>query len=245
MTSKLPRSTRLNVPVAILAGGLATRLRPITQTIPKSMVEVAGKPFIDHQLTLLARQGMRRVVLCLGHLGEQVEAYVGDGARWGMRIDCVFDGPRLLGTAGALRRALPWLDELNWVMYGDSYLDVDYPAIHDAILRSGKAALMTVYRNRGAFDRSNVVFRNGRLLMYDKRRPTPEMQHIDFGLALVRREVIERIPADAACDLADLYYQLVQEGRMIGYEVATRFYEIGSPAGLQESSDYLTRRQAG
>src|SRR4029453_5000865 len=109
-------------PVAILAGGLATRLRPITQTIPKSMVDVAGKPFIDHQLTLLAQQGIRHVVLCLGHLGEQVQAYGGDGARWSMQVACVFDGPRLLGTAGALRRALPWLDELNWVMYGDSYL---------------------------------------------------------------------------------------------------------------------------
>ena len=231
-----------DIPVAILAGGLATRLRPITTTIPKALVEVAGQPFIDHQLTLLHRQGIRRVVLCLGHLGEQVREHVGAGSRWGMDVHCVFDGERLLGTGGALRRALPALGEVNWVMYGDSYLDVDFDEIHHSFVRSGKPALMTVYRNQNAFDRSNVVFQEGRLLVYDKRRRTPAMTHIDYGLALVRREIVERIPPDAPCDLADMYTTLVADGMMAGHEVARRFYEIGSPAGLEETSAYLALR---
>lgn len=238
------RAVCADIPVAILAGGLATRLLPITATIPKALVEVAGRPFIDHQLTLLRRQGIRRVVLCLGHLGEQVQEYVGAGSRWGINVHCVFDGERLLGTGGALRRALPSLGEVSWVMYGDSYLDVGFAEVQRAFIRSRKPALMTVYRNQNAFDRSNVVYQDGRLLVYDKRRPTSAMTHIDYGLALVRREIVERIPADAPCDLAELYTALVAEGLMAGHEVTRRFYEIGSPASLEETSAYLAR-QAG
>ncbi len=233
-----------DIPVAILAGGLATRLRPVTTKIPKALVEVAGRPFIDHQLALLHRQGVRRVVLCLGFLGEQVQAHVGDGTRWGLAVHYSYDGDKLLGTGGALRRALPYLSELSWVMYGDSYLEVDLSKIHRTLAQSGKPALMTVYRNHNAFDRSNVVFRDGQLITYDKRNTTPDMNYIDYGLALLRREVVERIPPETKCDLAELYGSLVAEGSMVGHEMAQRFYEIGSPAGLEETSTYLLRRAA-
>jgi NDP-sugar pyrophosphorylase family protein len=231
-----------DVPVVILAGGLATRLRPITQTIPKAMVEVAGKPFIDHQLALLRREGIRKVVLCIGHLGEQLREHLGNGSRVGMQIDYSEDGPKLLGTGGALRRALSFVGDACWVLYGDSYLDVDYRAIFSAFALSDAMGLMTVLRNDDRWDKSNVLFRDGELLIYDKKQPLPEMTHIDYGLAMLTRDAVERIPVNESHDLATLYHQLVTRGEMIGYEVTRRFYEIGSPQGLSEADAYL--RQA-
>jgi NDP-sugar pyrophosphorylase family protein len=233
------------VPAAILAGGLATRLRPITATIPKALVEVAGRPFIDHQLALLRTNGIRRVVLCLGHLGEQVEQHLGNGSAFGVEVCYSHDGQKLLGTGGALRRALPLLGQVFWVMYGDSYLDVDYRAVLADFRRRSVLGLMTVIRNDNRWDRSNAVFRDGRLLCYDKRRPRPDMQHIDYGIALLHRTALERIPPDQAHDLADLYHALVAEGRMAGHEVTQRFYEIGSPAGLEDTRAYLEARGRG
>ena len=230
-----------DLPVALLAGGLATRLRPITATIPKALVEVAGRPFIDHQLALLRRNGIRRVVLCLGYLGEQVQEHLGDGATIGMELQYCFDGARLLGTGGALRQAAPMLGQVCWVMYGDSYLDIDYHAVLRAFISSDALGLMTILHNGNRWDRSNVVFRSGQLLQYDKRTQSPEMAYIDYGAALLRDTAIKRIPADQPYDLADLYRALVAERCMIGYEVTQRFYEIGSHEGLAETQAYLQR----
>jgi N-acetyl-alpha-D-muramate 1-phosphate uridylyltransferase len=231
-----------DVPAAVLAGGLATRLRPITATIPKALVEVAGQPFVEHQLALFQLNGIRRVVLCLGYLGEQIQAHLGDGTTYGLELHYSFDGPQLLGTGGALRRAAPLLDQVFWVMYGDSYLDIDYRAVLDYFSRHNALGLMTVLQNGNRWDRSNVIFRNGQLLRYDKRAQDPEMTYIDYGAALLRREVLERIPPGQPYDLADLYNELVAEGQMIGYEVAQRFYEIGSHQGLAETQAYLQMR---
>jgi NDP-sugar pyrophosphorylase family protein len=227
------------VPAAILAGGLATRLRPITTTIPKALVEVAGRPFIDHQLALLRSSGIRKAVLCLGHLGDQVERHLGSGATFGMELHYSHDGDRLLGTGGALRRAAPLLGEVFWVMYGDSYMDIDYRAVQGKFLSRGKLGLMTVLRNQNRWDRSNAVFREGRLVCYDKRVQTPDMTHIDYGIALLHRTALDRIPPGQTYDLANLYHALVAEGEMDGYEVSQRFYEIGSPAGLEDTRAYL------
>ncbi len=230
------------VPAALLAGGLATRLRPVTEKIPKAMVEVAGRPFIDYQLALLRRNGASRVVLCLGHLGEMVRDHVGDGSAFGLEVAYSFDGPELLGTGGALRRAAPLLGDLFWVMYGDSYMDLDYAAVLADFVSRGAPALMTVLRNEGRWDASNVVFRDGRLLRYSKRDRSPEMSHIDYGVALLSRPLLERVPPGRPFDLADLYGALVDEGQMAGHEVFERFYEIGTPASLAEASDYLAAR---
>jgi len=227
------------IPAAILAGGLATRLRPITATIPKALVEVAGRPFIDHQLALLRANGICKVVLCLGFLGEQVEQHLGNGAAYRMELNYSHDGNRLLGTGGALRRAAPLLDEVFWVMYGDSYMDINYRAVLADYFQRGVLGMMTVLRNQNRWDRSNAVFRDGRLLCYDKRVQTPEMTHIDYGIALLHRTALERIPPGQTYDLADLYHALVAEGQMAGYEVTQRFYEIGSPANLEETRAYL------
>ena len=228
------------VAAAILAGGLARRLGAVTEATPKALVEVAGRPFVDHQLLLLHRHGIRRIVFCIGHFGEQIERHVGNGPAEGMSIRYSFDGVRLLGTAGALRRALPLLGDIFFVMYGDSYMDVPYADILDAFVESGASALMTVIRNDDRWDKSNVEFGDGRLMAYNKRQPSPRMKHIDYGVALLTRGVLERVPPDTAFDLAELYHELVAERSMIGYEVRERFYEIGSPAGLEETRRYLT-----
>ncbi|MFZ4398117.1 MAG: sugar phosphate nucleotidyltransferase [Kiritimatiellia bacterium] len=183
----------MSLPVAILAGGLATRLRPVTTRIPKILIDVAGRSFAEHQLTLLQRQGITRVVYCVGYLGEQVREALGDGARWGMQLEYVFDGPKLLGTGGALVRALEQLDESFFVLYGDSYLTCDFVAVAEAYRRSGKSGLMTVFRNEGAWDRSNVAFAEGRILRYDKLADAPEMRYIDYGLGILSRRTLAGI----------------------------------------------------
>jgi NDP-sugar pyrophosphorylase family protein len=228
-----------DVPVALLAGGLATRLRPVTQTIPKALVELAGKPFIDHQLALLHRNGIRKVVMCLGYLGEKVQAHLGDGSQLGMELKYSFDGEKLMGTGGALRRAAHFLGDVFWIIYGDSYMDIDYRAVLADFASRDALGLMTVLRNGNQWDRSNVIFRDRQLIRYDKRQQTPEMNYIDYGVGLLRRAALERIPSDRPFDLADLYAELSGEGQLAGHEVFTRFYEIGTPASLEEARKYL------
>lgn len=222
------------IPVAILAGGFATRLRPITEKAPKALTRVAGKPFLAHQLGLLRKQGISRVVLCLGHLGEMIAREFGDGAAHGMRLEYSFDGPKPLGTGGALRQALPKLGREFFVLYGDSYLTCPFAPVAEFFERSGKAGLMTVYRNEGLYDTSNVVFRDGEVAVYDKKARLPGMRHIDYGLSLFHADVFERYPAGEKFDLADVMTKLAAERQLAGCEVAERFYEIGSHAGLAE-----------
>jgi len=234
----------MSLPVAILAGGLATRLRDVTGPIPKSLVEVAGKPFVVHQLELLRRQGMTDVVFCVGYLGDQVQAALGDGGRWGMNLRYAFDGPTLLGTGGSLRRALPLLGESFVVIYGDSYLECDYAAVVQAFHTGGKLALMTVFRNADQWDRSNVLFRDGRILRYEKSHQAPDMQHIDYGMGVFSARVFDSYPEGRPLDLATVYQDLIRHDRLAGHEVLQRFYEIGSLEGLAETRRYLSRNRA-
>jgi NDP-sugar pyrophosphorylase family protein len=231
------------LPVAILAGGLATRLRPLTETIPKSLVEVDGEPFLWHQLRLLRENRIDRVVLCLSHLGEQVRDSVGNGRTFGLHIDYSFDGPTLLGTAGALKQALPLLGESFFILYGDSYLPIDWAAVEHAFLESGKAGLMTVYRNEGQWDTSNVEFEDGHILAYNKKLRTARMRHIDYGLGILNAAALARVPDGQACDLATLYQELLEAGELAAFEVSHRFYEIGSFSGIEELRTYLSQQR--
>jgi NDP-sugar pyrophosphorylase family protein len=233
-----------NIPVAVLAGGLATRLRPLTEKVPKVLLEVAGRPFLAHQLELLHKQGVRRAVLCLGYLGEMVSAEFGDGAAFGIQLDYSFDGPKLLGTGGALKRAIPKLGPTFLTLYGDSYLTTPFAPIVERFEKSGKSGLMTVYRNEGLYDTSNVVFNNGEVALYDKKARLPEMRHIDYGLELFKSEVFDDWPSDAPFDLADVMRKLVEEKQMTGFEVKERFYENGSRAGLAELETLLRKNPA-
>ena len=230
-------------PVALLAGGLATRLRPITEKIPKALVLVADQPFLSHQLRLLHTAGVRKVVLCVGYRGEMIEEEFGEGGSFGVELSYSFDGPKLLGTGGALKKALPLLGDKFMVLYGDSYLPIDYAAPARAFAASGKPGLMTVFRNENRWEPSNVWFEGGEIKRYDKRELTPEMKHIDYGLGLLRSDALPSWPNERPFDLADVYQDLIGKRQLAGYEVERRFYEIGSPQGLAELDAMLRREQ--
>lgn len=229
------------LPAAILAGGLATRLRPATETIPKALIEINGEPFLGHQLRLLSRSGITRTVLCVGYLGEQIREYAGDGGGFGLSIEYSFDGPQLLGTAGAIRKALPILGNACFVLYGDSYLPCDYREVERRFFAAKQLGLMTVFQNDGQWDASNVEFAGGRIRVYDKANRTPRMRHIDYGLGVLDAAALGAIPADGPYDLAALYQDLLRRNELAAYEVATRFYEIGSFEGIREMEEYLSR----
>jgi NDP-sugar pyrophosphorylase family protein len=230
------------MPALILAGGLATRLRPLTETIPKALIEVEGQPFLWHQLQLLKRNGIRRVVLAVGYLGERIRESFDDGSSLGMSLSYSFDGPALLGTAGAIRNALDLLPERFFVLYGDSYLTCDYRSVEAAFFNSGLAGLMTVYRNDGLFDTSNVEYDGVKILRYDKTHRTPAMRYIDYGLGAFRRDAFGGLRAGERYDLVEVYQALLREGSLAAFEVHERFYEIGSPEGLRDTAEFLRRR---
>ncbi len=227
------------IPVAILAGGLATRLKPITEKIPKLLVEVAGEPFFTHQIRLLRKAGLDHLVVCVGYLGEMIVDGYGDGAKWGVRIEYSFDGPKLLGTGGALIRALPMLGDVFYVLYGDSYLPIDYLAVGEAFLRSGRLGMMTVFENSERFDSSNVWFEGGAIRAYDKKMKVPSMRHIDYGLGLFRKAAFDGFARDQVVDLADVQKELLRRNELAGFEITQRFYEVGSHAGLRELDQLL------
>lgn len=228
-------------PVAILAGGLATRLRPLTEKIPKALIDINGEPFIAHQLRLLAANGVGEVVICTGYLGHMIEEEVGDGSAFGLHVAYAFDGPKLLGTAGCIKQAAPLLGDSFFVLYGDSYLTCDYRAIAASFKKSGQLALMTVFKNEGLFDTSNIEFADGRILVYDKKARTPLMHHIDYGLGLLRREALDIVPSGEVFDLATLYQAMLARGELAAFEVPERFYEIGSTAGIDDLCQYLAK----
>jgi MurNAc alpha-1-phosphate uridylyltransferase len=229
------------LPVAILAGGLATRLRPLTETVPKALVEIRGEPFLGHQLRLLRRAGIERVVLCVSYRGEQIREFARDGRAWDLQVDYSWDGPRLLGTAGAVRQALPLLGENFFVLYGDSYLPCDYAAIQETFLQARKNGLMTVHRNEGRWDTSNVEFAQGRILLYDKLKRTRAMRHIDYGLGVFARRAFENRSSTQASDLATVYQDLLRRDDLAAFEVPDRFYEIGSAEGIRDLEEFLSR----
>ena len=229
----------------ILAGGLGTRMWPEAQTVPKTLLPVAGRPFADWQLDWLAGAGVTSVVYCVGYLGEQVREHVGDGSSYGLQVSYVDEGSELRGTGGALRLALDQgvLDEHFLVLYGDSWLQVDPAAVFAAATASGQPALMTVFRNDGLFDASNVEYADGQVVRYEKglgADTPPSMRWIDYGLSVLSRTLVEQeIPSGAKHDLASLLTPLAADGRLAGFLVTERFYEIGSPSGLEEAEALL------
>lgn len=226
-------------PVVILAGGLATRLRPLTETIPKALVDVNGEPFVSHQLRLLHQQGVRDVTFCLGYLGEMVEEFIGNGQQFDLNVTYSYDGPTLLGTAGAIKQALHLLADNFFVLYGDSYLTCDYAAVQKTFTNSHKPALMTVFRNLGQWDKSNVEYADGEIRVYDKTRQTERMHYIDYGLGIFNRAAFTAVPEHQEYDLAVLYQHLLTHHALAAHEVTERFYEVGSFGGISELGEYL------
>jgi MurNAc alpha-1-phosphate uridylyltransferase len=220
------------IPVAVLAGGLGTRLGALGQTTPKALIEVAGRPFALWQLELLRAHDVGRVVMCVGQHGERIEAEI--GAPFGLDVRYVHDPPEPAGTAGALRGALDHLGDRFLVLYGDTYLRIDYADVGRAA--AGRRALMTVLRNQGRWDTSNAIFDGERVVRYDKGNPTPEMHWIDYGLGALRADALD-LPGD---DLSDVYRALAERGELYGYEATERFYEIGTPGSLAETAAFLS-----
>ena len=231
------------LPVVILAGGLATRLYPLTRTIPKSLIPIAGLPFIDHQLALLSEKGVTQVVLCIGNFGTMIEAHVGDGSRYGLEVRYSCDGDVLLGTGGAIKKAAGILPGSFFILYGDSYLDIEFGPVVEQFNRGKNPVLMTVYRNRDAHGTSNIIMKDGRVLKYDKKEHDPAMDHIDYGLIAIRKNIFDPCPADTSFDLATVLSRLADAGQVMGYEVTKRFYEIGSPSGIRETEEYIMTRR--
>jgi NDP-sugar pyrophosphorylase family protein len=227
----------------ILAGGLGTRMKAHAEKIPKSLISVHNRPFLHYQLERLRAEGVSRVVLCIGHMGEQIRGFAGDGRAWGISIRYIEEGQELRGTGGALRLAFDEgaLEERFLVLYGDSFLPISLEPIWKRALDKNYPALMSVLKNDGKWDRSNVRFDGERVILYDKHgQAHEEMRYIDYGLSVLTRAVVEKeIPSGERRDLADVYNVLSRRGELGGYEVHTRFFEIGSPAGLHDFAEYI------
>jgi MurNAc alpha-1-phosphate uridylyltransferase len=226
--------------VVILAGGLATRLQPVTRKIPKSLVEVAGYPFIHHQLNYLKKQGINEVLICLGHMGEMVQEFVLKQS-YGMSISFSFDGPLQLGTGGALKNALNFLRNKFFILYGDSFLPIDYLKILKESIHNDNFAIMTIMKNNNKFDRSNVRFISKNYIIYNKKSPEADMNYIDYGLSVISKKMIEEFQANNKFDLSDLLHEISKEKKLIGYEIFERFYEIGSHGGLADTRLYFEK----
>lgn len=232
--------------IVLLAGGLGTRLKSVAPNTPKAMVPVAGRPFIEHQFELLQKNGLRDVVLCIGHFGEQIERHVSDGTRFGMNVRYAYEDPqKLMGTGGALLNAFELLAEEFLLMYGDSYLPVDFQAMIRWNQQRKFPAVMSVFKNDGQWDSSNVRVDGDRVGFYSKKARPGECDHIDYGLSIFRREVIARYrSATLPLDLAVVQGDLVASRELGAYAVTQRFYEIGKPEGLAELDAWLSRSGA-
>ena len=224
--------------VLILCGGLATRLQPITKTIPKSLVMVNNKPMLQYQLDMLQKQGIRHVVLCVGYLGEMIQDTFGDKYR-DILLEYSFDGPKLIGTGGAIKKAYSKLSDTFFVLYGDSYLPVEYKPILEYFHTTNKEGLMTLFKNDNLYDTSNVVFKDNQIICYDKKNKITDMNYIDYGLSIFNVSVFKTYPADCSFDLSQVMVNLVNNKQLAGYEVFNRFYEMGSINGLNELELYL------
>lgn len=234
----------MSLTVAILAGGLATRMHPLTRQVPKSLIRVADDFFINHQLRYLSEQGIKKVVLCVGHLAEQIELTVGSGENLGLEILYSQDGPQLLGTGGALRKALSFLGEAFFILYGDSYLPIDFSAVEKKFYSTNKLALMTVFKNKNRWDKSNILVRENLVLEYNKQQPSLAMNYIDYGLSILSTSVLEPYPLQEPFDVGELFSKLAQERELIACEVFQRFYEIGSMKGLDELNNLFKCKQS-
>jgi len=229
--------------IVIISGGLATRLGPLTKDIPKSLLKFDDKPFIQHQIELLAKRGFKNILICLGHLGGQMKDFLGNGDWLNVKINYSFDGDTLLGTGGAILKARKYLSDVFFVIYGDSYLNIDYRKALSYFYKNDKLGLMTVFRNNDQYDKSNVIYRNNMVVLYDKKIRTENMDYIDYGLSILNKETLDLIkPENDFYDLADLLKILSKRNQLLGFEIKKRFYEIGSLKGIEDFNDYIIKK---
>lgn len=230
--------------IVIIAGGLATKLEGLSINTPKSMIRVGDKPFLQYQIELLKKSNVKNIVLCIGHLGNQIKEYFGSGGRFNVEIKYSEDGEKLLGTGGALKKAESLLEDNFMLMWGDSYLLLDYKNIWDTFLgNNNKEGLMVVYKNYNKRVPSNVIIKDGVVKLYDKQNLTPEMIYVDGGLSILRKSVLSRIPAEKPFAVETIFNQLSLERNLLAYETQQCFYEIGSVAGLKEFENLILKQK--
>ncbi len=226
--------------IVILSGGLATRLRPVTEKIPKSLLDISGKPFISRQLELLKSKGFNNIVICAGYLGEKIFQFVKNGEDFGLKVEFSYDGETLLGTGGAIKKALPVLSDIFFVMYGDSYLNIEYSVVLDYFKAVNYSGLMTIFKNKNKWDKSNVWFKENKIVQYDKKNKNENMHYIDYGLGILKKSVFQNyFLKQEHFDLETVYKTLIGDNQLTGFEVSERFYEIGSYEGLEETKNYF------
>ncbi len=230
--------------VVILAGGLATRLRPLTEKIPKSMIRINEKPFLEYQIELLKKNNLTDILLCAGYLGGQIKDYFGDGEKFGVRLEYSEEKEELLGTGGALKKTESLLEDEFFVMYGDSYLILDYQEIADYFRKFNRLGLMVVYKNYNKFDKSNVVVKNGFVKVYNKRDSSPEMVYIDEGISILKKEILSDFPPHTSFSLDRIFQRLISKKELLAFETKQRFYEIGSPQGLSDFKKLILKKEA-
>lgn len=229
----------LAVQAVILAGGFGMRMRPVTKSLPKALLKVRGKCFLEHQIDLLKKSGFRALVLCVHYRADLIRADFGDGSAVGVEITYSEEIEKPLGTAGALKNAAPLLHDPFMVIYGDSYLPVDYGEIVSYFAEHDEPALMTVYKNDNRYDTSNVRIDGERVVAYDKRNTSGNLVYIEYGLNIFRKSVLDLIPAGRSYSLGELFKELIRKRQLIAFETAQRFYEIGSREGLRDMENYL------
>tara|TARA_B100000579_G_C22778896_1_gene828160 strand:- start:438 stop:1142 length:705 start_codon:yes stop_codon:yes gene_type:complete len=230
------------LPVVILSGGLSTRLYPLTKNIPKALLEIAGKPFIFWQLEYLYNQGVRNVVLCVGHFGEMIKKEIGDGKKFGLQISYSFDGSEPLGTGGALKNSLELIDDNFFVLYGDVYLPIDYIKVQEDFLKSKLPACMTIYKNDNSWDKSNIIYENEKIIEYNKFNNKTNMRYIDYGLSIFNKKAFKSCADRKKFDLAELLNFLSINGLVLGHEVFDRFYEVGSHSGIVDTENFFKNK---
>ena len=232
----------MTLPVAILAGGLGTRLGNETLNKAKILIDIAGKPFISRQLNYLSDQGIKDIVICVGHLGHQIKDYIGNGSKYNLKVSYSEDGDQLLGTGGSIKKACKILDENFFILYGDSFLPIDFSLVEKAFFQEKKPALMTVFKNLGQWDKSNVYFKD-KSVKYNKNNPQKDMTYIDYGLNIVKNSIFYDFPSNKTFDLADVFEDLSNKNLLAGLEIYDRFYEIGSISGLNDTVEFFKKNE--
>ena len=230
----------MSLPVVILAGGLGTRLKKLTEKIPKALIEVGGKPFIFHQLALLKKQNVKDVIISIHHYGDQIRKEIGDGKKFGLSIKYVEDGNEPLGTGGAIKRISKNLKEHFFIMYGDSYLRESFSEILKSF-QPNHGPLMVVYHNQDKFDKSNVMIKNNKIY-YSKSNIQKNSQYIDYGLNIFHFEDLRKFD-EKSFDLSLVQESSSQSG-LLQYHIAKeRFYEIGTLEGIKDLETFLNENR--
>lgn len=226
----------------ILCGGLATRLGDLSKNSPKSMIKINNKPFLEYQIEILKKNSIKDIVLCVGYLAEKIKSYFGNGKKLGVNIRYSYDGDKPLGPIGALKNAEPILDDVFFIMYGDSYLTVDYKKVHRFFMKQDKLGLMVVYKNYDKYDKSNIAIKDDLVVGYGKNNSTDDMIYIDYGTSILCKKALDIVPKDKMYSTGEFFSELIKKRELLCFEAKKRFYHIGTPESLEEFNDFIRRQ---